>query len=211
MKAVIFDRDGVILDSESTNVNAAVMAFKELGIAIKEEEKEWIVGRHPDDYIKSFLEKYDFSYEEFRKIQSKRYHELFETTPLFEKTIFLIKKLHKMKIPLALTTSSSKKGTLNLLHRTKLEDVFNVVVTFEDYKRRKPDPESYIITAKKLGLDPKDCVVIEDSIVGVEAAKNAGMKCIAIPNEYTKKYDFSIADLVVDSADEIDLDMLNAL
>lgn len=211
MKAVIFDRDGVILDSESTNVDAAVMAFKELGIAIKEEEKDWIVGRHPDDYINFFLEKYDFSYEEFRKIQSKKYHELFETTHLFEKTVFLIKKLHKMKIPLALTTSSSKKSTLNLLHRAKLEDIFNVIVTFEDYKRRKPDPESYIMTAKKLGLNPKDCIVIEDSIVGVEAAKNAGMKCIAIPNKYTEKYDFSIADLIVDSADKIDIDVLNAL
>ena len=57
MKAVIFDRDGIIIDSESTNIDSTVKAFKELGIKIKEEEKEWIIGRHPDDFKKSFLKK----------------------------------------------------------------------------------------------------------------------------------------------------------
>jgi HAD superfamily hydrolase (TIGR01509 family) len=211
MKAVIFDRDGVILDSESINIESAVRAFKELGIAIKEEEKDWIVGRHPEDYKKPFLEKYDFSYEEFRKIQTKTYFELLESTPLFEKTIALIKQLHKMKIPLALTTSSSMKSTLQVLKKAGLENIFGVIVTFEDYEKRKPHPQSYLLTAKKLGVDPKHCVVIEDSSVGVEAAKNAGMKCIAIPNRYTKKQDFSKADVIVDSADEISMELINGL
>ena len=209
IKAVIFDRDGIIIDSESTNINSAVKAFKWLGIAIKEEEKEWIVGKHPDDYKKLFLEKYDFSYEEFRKIQRKIYYELLESANFFEKTISLIRKLHKMNITLALTTSSSMKSTLQVLKKARLENIFKVIVTFEDYSERKPNPESYLITAKKLGVEPKDCVVIEDSSVGINAAKNAGMKCIAIPNEYTKKQDFSKADLVVDSADKINIDIFN--
>jgi HAD superfamily hydrolase (TIGR01509 family) len=209
MKAVIFDRDGVILDSESININSAVKAFQELGIAIKEEEKDWIVGRHPDDYKKLFLKKYDFSYEEFRKIQRKTYYELLESTPLFDETILLIRRLHKLKIPLALTTSSGLKSTLQVLKNANLENVFTIIVTYEDYKKRKPNPESYEITAKKLKLNPEDCVVIEDSSVGIEAAKNAGMKCIAIPNEYTKNQDFSKADLIVDSAKKIDIELLN--
>ena len=209
MKAVIFDRDGVIIDSESANVISAVTAFKEIGIEIKEEEKEWIVGRHPEDYKEFFLKKYTFSYEEFRKVQRKTYYELLESTSLFEKTIALIKKLKLMKIPLALTTSSSMKSTLQVLRKAKLENVFDVIVTFEDYEKRKPDPEPYILTAKKLNLKPEDCVVIEDSSIGIESAKKAGMKCIAIPNEYTKNQNFSKADLTIDSADKIDINLLN--
>ena len=127
MKAVIFDRDGVIVDSEATNVNAGVKAFEKLGIEIKEEEKKWIVGRHPSTYIKLFQEKYDFSHEEFTKIQKKLYYELLEFTPLFDETISLIKKLHEMKIILALTTASDKTSTLQVLKRTVLENVFDAI------------------------------------------------------------------------------------
>ena len=209
MKAVIFDRDGVILDSESINMSSAVKAFKELGIKIKDEEKELIIGRHPDDYGKFFLKKYEFSYEEFRKIQSKTYYALFESAPLFKKTVSLIKKLYKQKITLALTTSSAMKSTLQVLKKANLENTFDVVITSEYYKKRKPDPEPYLVTANKLNLSPSECVVIEDSPVGVESAKSAGMKCIAIPNEFTKKQDFSKADIIVESADKINITLLD--
>lgn len=213
MKAVIFDRDGVILDTESCSINSTTKALSDLGISISDEEKSWIAGRHPDslEYKQYFLNKHDFSYEEFRKIQSKIYYKLFESTPLFDKTISLIKNLNKLKIPLALNTSSGKTSTLKVLARTNLEDVFDVIVTSEDYENRKPDPEAYLLTAKKLNLNPLDCVVIEDSNVGVESAKNAGMKCIAIPNEYTKTQDLSQADLITNSADEIDIDLLSCI
>lgn len=211
MKAVIFDRDGVILDTESINIDAAVIAFNAFGITIKEEEKQWIVGRDPDDYHKLFLKKYTFSYEEFRKVQRKTYYELWHAVPLFDKATSLIKRLHGLKVPLALNTSAKRKSTEEVLRRAALENVFDVIVTSEDYKKRKPDPESYLLTAKKLKVLPGDCIVIEDSSIGVEAAKNAGMKCIAIPNQYTKNADFSKADLVVDSADKIDIALLRSL
>jgi len=117
----------------------------------------------------------------------------------------------KKKIPLALTTSSKIESTMQVLQRAGLENTFEVIVTYEDYQRRKPDPESYLLTAKKLNLQPKDCVVIEDSYVGLCAAKSAGMKCIVIPNKYTKDQDFSKADLIVETADKIDIDLLKKM
>ncbi len=209
MKAVIFDQDGIIIDSESANVNSAVKAFKKLGITIKEEEKDWIIGRRTEDSKDFFLEKYRFSYKEFACIKKEIYLELLKSAPLFDKTISLIKELHKMGVPIALTTSSGMESVLQVLKKAKLENVFDVLVTYEDYEKRKPHPDPYIITAKKLNLEPKDCVVIEDSFVGVEAAKKAGMKCIAIPTGYTKNQDFSKADLVVVSADKINIKLLN--
>lgn len=203
MKAVIFDRDGIIIDSESINIDSAIKAFQRLGISIEEQEKDWIVGRHPDDYKELFLKKYKFSYENFKKIQSEIYFDFFKSIPHFDKMISFIKELKKIKTPIALTTSSTLESTLEVLKNTDLEDVFDVIVTFDDCKKRKPDPGPYKATAKKLGLKPEECIVIEDSFIGVESAKKAGMKCIAFPNEYTKNQDFSKADLVVHSIDQI--------
>lgn len=211
MKAVIFDRDGVILDSESTNIESAVKAFSELGIKIKDEEKKWIIARHPMDYKEDFLKHYNFDYQEFLKLQKRIYHEILESTPFFEKTISLIKDLNKLGITLALTTSSGPDSTAKVLKKAGLENTFKIVITNNYYEKRKPDPEPYEVTAKKLNLSPEDCVVIEDSQLGVESAKSAGMKVIAIPNEYTKDQDFSKADKIVSSAGEITLELLNKL
>lgn len=119
--------------------------------------------------------------------------------------------MHNQGVPLALTTSSGRTGTSHILKKAGLLNTFDVIVTSEDYTNRKPSPESYLTTAKKLHYNPVNCVAIEDSRVGVEAAKNAGMKCIALPNEYTKHQDFSKADLVVYSADNINIELLNNL
>ncbi len=211
MKAVIFDRDGVIINSEFANVDSSTEAFKQLGIEITKKEKEMIVGRHAEDYAKIFLKKYTFSPEKFKELHNKFYRELIETTPFFDKTISLIKRLHKSNITLALTTSADKEGTLKILARGNLINFFKIIVTDGDYANRKPSPEPYLVTAKKLNLDPKDCIVIEDSEVGVESAKAAGMKCIALPNDYSKNQNFSKADIILDSADKITLELLNKL
>jgi len=74
IKAVIFDRDGVLIDSEFTNVKAAELAFQEFGITLTPEEKDWVVGRHPDDYLIPLMEKYDINYEKYRELQKKILH-----------------------------------------------------------------------------------------------------------------------------------------
>ncbi len=81
--------------------------------------------------------------------------------------------------------------------------MFTVIVAKEDCTKFKPDPEPYLITAKKLGVQPEYCVVIEDSEAGVSAAKSANMYCVAIPNKHTKNQDFSHADKVVTSVKDI--------
>ena len=92
-----------------------------------------------------------------------------------------------------------------------MENIFDVIVTFEDCEKRKPHPESYLITAKKLNLNPDDCIVIEDSPVGIESAKKAGMKCIAVLNKYTKKQDLSKADIIIDSPNKLNIKLLNSI
>lgn len=208
IKAVIFDRDGVLIDSEATNIKAAELAFGEFGIKLTQEEKDGIVGRHPDDYLIPFKEKYDIDYEKYRELQRKYYIEYFGSTPLFEGTINLLKEISSRGITLALCTSSNRELTFQLLERIGVRDLFQVVVAKGDYSKRKPDPEPYMVTAEKLGIKPEDCLVIEDSDVGLKSAIGAGMKCVVIYNEYTRNQDFTGAFKVVSSADIIDLEEL---
>lgn len=212
MQAVIFDRDGVIVNSEFCNIKSVENAFKRLGVNISEDDKKHVAAKHPGDYQDYFENKYDFSsYDDFRNFQREEYYKLIGSVDLIEPAVSLIKDLHSKRITLALTTSSSKRSTKIVFDKADLNNVFQEVVTNDDYDKRKPDPESYLLTAKKLGVKPEECVVIEDSATGLEAAKAAGMKCIVVPNEYTKHHDFSQADLVLKSANEINLEVLNNL
>ncbi len=123
----------------------------------------------------------------------------------------LFETVHKEKIPLAVGTSAAREiaefslKTLNLLH------YFKTVVTADDVKHGKPAPDIYLKAAKNLNVKPKDCVVLEDSEHGVEAAKAAGMKCIAIPCGPTIGQNHEKADLVVKSLCNVTLDLLASL
>jgi HAD superfamily hydrolase (TIGR01509 family) len=206
IKAFLFDRDGIILDSEFAHINAVIKTFKKFGFKIKKSEHKIIIGRHPDDYLPELKKKYDFSIEEFWKIENKLYYKYFNKAPIFKEVVKLMGKLKKKKYKIALTTSSDLKTTKMLLKRIeKLNNYVDIIVTKEDYTKSKPNPEPYLITAKKLKVKPSECVVIEDSITGMKSAKNAGMKCIVIPTKLTKKQDFKEADLIVNSAKDIDL------
>ncbi len=203
IKAVIFDRDGVLIDSEYTNVKAAELTFGEFGIRLTEDEKKWVVGRHPSDYLIPLMKKYYFDYDKYREIQREKYHQVLKSTPVFEKTIRLVKEIHRKGLSIALCTSSNRPDSVKILEDIGIKNLFTAIVTKEDYSKRKPDPEPYLVTAQKLSIKPEECLVVEDSEVGLKSALNAGMKCIVIYNEYTKEHDFSGALEVVGSADEI--------
>lgn len=211
LKAVIFDRDGVLVDSEWANIAASKEAFRQLWIAISKEDEKEIIGKHPKDYIAYFHTKYgDFSNEKFAEIVAPLYYKLLDEANFIAPAVDLAHRI-KDEILLALNTSAELKNTQTLLKRWHMEELFSVLTTAEDTKKRKPDPESYLLTAQKLGVDVSECIAIEDSEIGLRAAKTAGMKCIVIPNEYTKDQDFSQADLIVNSADEIDMEVLRQL
>lgn len=141
--------------------------------------------------------------ESFKK---KYYIEIFESTPLFGKTIKFLKTIHSKGIILALCTSSNRELTTQLLERIGIQDLFQEIVAKGDYSKRKPDPEPYLVAASKLSIAPGDCLVVEDSDVGLKSALNAGMKCIIIFNKYTKKQNFTGALRVVSSADKLNFD-----
>lgn len=202
-KAVIFDRDGILINTEGIVIDSVKEAFKKLGFIIQEEDISQIIGRSSIVYTEYFLKKWDFDPDKYRKIQRELFYKNIDSAPFFEDAVELVKFLYARKIPLAVTTSAGREGTLLILKKGGIDKMFKVLVTREDCTKLKPDPEPYLLTAEKLGIDPKFCVVLEDTSLGVEAAKKSGMKCIAIPNEYTSDQDFSMADAIVESAKEV--------
>ena len=181
MKAVLFDLDGVIVDSEWVNVGSGVRALKGLGINLSEAEKKFIIGRHPADYAKVLMKKYSFDYKKFVAVRDNYYDELYKKSRLYPFAKQLISRLKKKGFFLALVTSAPIFMVRRAQKKFGIRD-FEVFVTFEDAAKRKPAPDVYLLAAKRLNVKPSECVVIEDSIPGVEAAKNAKMKCVAVTN-----------------------------
>lgn len=198
MKAVLFDLDGVIVNSEWANVEASVRAFRDLGIKLSEKDKKNIIGRHPVDYGKIFLKKYSFDYPKFLKLQPPYYDRLYKRSTLFPNVKKLILDLKKQGFLLALVTSAPLKTVKRALKKFSLAKIFDTFVTFENSTRRKPAPDAYLLAAKRLNVKNSECVVIEDSIPGVAAAKNAKMACIAVTNSFPASK-LKKADLIVNS------------
>lgn len=204
VKAVIFDRDGVIINTDGIVIYSVKEAFKRLGFVVQDEDIPQIIGRSFDVYKDYFVKKWDFNLDEYRKIQNGIFYENLDKAEFFQGAVDLIKSLHTKKVPIAVTTSAGREGTMLILNKAGIAEMFDVIITKDDITNFKPHPEPYLKTAEKLGVEAKYCVAIEDTALGVESAKNAGMMCIAIPNEHTRDQDFSTADVVLESANEVE-------
>ena len=118
-----------------------------------------------------------------------------------------IRALHDAGMTLAIASSAVRNSIEVILRRFGLRDLFAVIVDGSEVHRGKPDPEAYNVTAKKLKVDPSECLVFEDSTVGVVAAKAAGMFCVAVRNPRAQMLqDLDAADVVLASFEELDLD-----
>ncbi len=198
LKAVIFDMDGVIIDSEPLHMEAWRRLLEMHGIDTGEVDFHDLVGKGEVECFKS----YNMEGNSATLISEKQgiYKELLkDKLAPFPGVIDLIKTLHK-KFVLAVASNDFRENSLFALDRLKLRNYFRVIVGKEDVRHPKPDPEMYLMTAERLGMAPSSCLVIEDSIVGVEAAKSAGMKCIAVANSFLAeklgKADVVIKDIV---------------
>jgi HAD superfamily hydrolase (TIGR01509 family) len=119
--------------------------------------------------------------------------------------------LDSLNIKKAIATSSKKYWLDLILERINLKDRFVVTVSGDEVRRGKPNPEIYLLVCHRLMLRPDECLVLEDTPAGVTSAKEAGMKAVAIPNEYTKELNFPLADKRIDSLLDIDRNFLDRI
>lgn len=191
LKGIIFDMDGVLVDSEPFICEAAIRMFAERGLNVKPEDFIPFVGAGENRYIGGVAEKYGFpidierdkarTYEIYGEIVKGR----IEPLPGVHE---FIAKARTRGLKLALASSADRvKIDINLREIGIAPETFDAIVSGQDVIRKKPDPEIFLTAAKRLGLAPEECLVVEDAVNGVAAAKAAGMRCLALTTSFTKE------------------------
>jgi HAD superfamily hydrolase (TIGR01509 family) len=207
-KAVIFDMDGVLVNSEPFYVEVEQTNFRQLGLEISEKEHQTYQGTATDQMWKIIKERHslkqpvDELVEMTNSLVTPYFNSLEEMEPM-PGVEQLIKKLKEKGFPLALASSSTPDVIDIILKKTGLRKYFDVVVNSQLAGASKPEPDIFMLAAKKLAVHPKKCLVIEDSTNGIKAAKSAGMFCIAFAGPGSELQDQSQADLIVTDFGEL--------
>lgn len=206
-KAIIWDMDGVIADSVSSHFAAWQETFTKRGVKFAEEDFSKFFGVRNDFIISSVLgEKLSTEAIEIMALEKEtsfRQKAKGNVKP-FPGVIKLLEVIKKGNFKLALVSSAPRENIDMLIGELNLEGFFDCVVSGEEAAESKPNPQIYLLAAEKLGVELKNCIVIEDSPFGIKAARDAGMRCLAVTNVYSRQ-ELSVADRVVDSLEEIDL------
>lgn len=217
MKAVIFDMDGVIIDSEPIHYHCSNTLLKDHGVVLEKEKYDSYIGGSCVTMWKDVIELHQLpmTVEEILKTEYGIFLDYLSKGKGKIQPIKgipgLIDQLKEEGMTMALASSSALDNINTVLDLFELQHAFTHKVSGMTLKRTKPDPEIFLITADKLGVEPKDCVVIEDSSNGVKAAKAAGMKCIGYQNPECGYQDLSLADVIVKSIEDITPDMMRGL
>ncbi|MGV8981328.1 HAD family hydrolase [Clostridium sp.] len=214
LKAVIFDMDGVIIDSEPTHMKLENETYKKLGIEVTEEEHHSFVGATSNYMWEALKNKHKLNQtlEELIEYDRNKYFKHLNSDEceimLIDGVKELIQELHKNGVKLAIASSSPLDVIDAIAKKFNIQEYFEVFVTGDYVKRSKPEPDIFIFAAEKLGVSVENCVVIEDSHNGVLAAKKAGMKCVGINSDLEGTQDISMADLVINNFKEVNYKML---
>lgn len=206
IKAVIFDMDGVLVDSEPVYQEATINVLDSLNIKATKEDLLKLAGGsslHFNKFIQD-VSKGSISCEDFNKICDQYY---LDNPVKYEEIMFphVRETLDYLKYKgyiLALASSSKEYEIENVLKRCDLKDYFKLIISGEVFKESKPNPEIYLTCIKRLNIEADECVAVEDSEYGIEAAKKAGLICIAKRDDRFN-YDQSKADYFIDDHDEI--------
>lgn len=206
IKAVVFDLDGVLIDSESLKTFAYDRALKKLFGKGIPSGKDRQPGESEKFNARLLMEMIEVQGDIEELIQEKRtvYDEIAEKEiKLCAGVQNFLKATQQRKLSMVVATASNRKSTDRILEKLDLAKYFNFVLTGDDVKEHKPDPEVYFKAVQELGMKKDECLVIEDSPAGITAAKAAGLKCVAITHTFPKE-ELKQADLIVDSFKEID-------
>jgi beta-phosphoglucomutase len=200
MKAFIFDKDGVLAETFEMHLEAFVKTFSEVEIKITRKDLIKRYGMKTHEIVKMMMgdKGRTITEEEAKKMAEKKenyYRELVEgKLKLLPGVKEFLTYLKEKGYKIGVASSASLESIQQLLRETKIENFFDAEVSGFDIKLSKPNPDIFLECAKKLNVNPKDCVVVEDSVHGIEAAKRAGMKSLAVTTGQTSRKDLESLD-----------------
>lgn len=210
---VIWDMDGVIVDTAQFHFRAWKKAVEERGTRFDESDFKRTFGMRTPDIIRIIfgdkLQKSQVAEIARRKEEYYRQMAKGNVAPL-PGAIELIKALRAANFRQAIASSAPRENVELVVNSLGIRELLQAIVTEEDVQAGKPDPQMFLTAARRLGVEPDSCLVIEDSIAGVEAARRGGMKCAAVSNTHHPSR-LADADLVVDSLRRLSVDVVYAL
>ena len=187
-KAVLFDMDGVLIDSEQLMRASAIRALKDFGISPKHEDFLEFTGMGEDRFVGGVAEKYGLTYTTAMKDLAYDYfgQRVKEEAIIPPGVKQMLLTLHQKGLVLAVCSAADlRKVRYNLQAIGADEALFSALVTGSDVARKKPFPDIYLEGARRIGIAPEDCIVIEDAISGIQAAHAAGMDAVGIPTTFS--------------------------
>ena len=206
IKAVVFDMDGTIADSEKIAERVTREFFQKRGIIMTREEEKAMFGLNWKDLVKEILKSRGFEYKQSIKntLKERYVRTMSRDVKALPGVYDLLGEVSK-NLKVGLATNSRHREVEIIFDKLGFHEFFHLKLARDHVKKGKPDPEIYLKAADTFGVSPLECVVFEDSIIGLQAAKNAGMKRIAIVNTYSREELAFEADLVIDGYRDIDL------
>lgn len=216
LKAVIFDMDGVIIESEPLHHYAYHQMFKDFKVEVSDTLYESFTGKSTLNVCKQVCDIFNLKNQPEELVATKRQHfdHVFKNSTdfdLIEGVLDVIKDLHQNGVTLVLASSATMPSIERIFKRFDLNPYFVAKLSGADLKQSKPHPEIFINAVKVSGFEAHECIVIEDSTNGIEAAKSAGIYCIGFDSFFSKNQDYSKADLVIKAFNEINFKKIGSL
>ncbi|HCY39756.1 MAG TPA: phosphatase [Prolixibacteraceae bacterium] len=208
IKAIIFDMDGVLVDSEPFHVEIEKQQFELNKLNISDEEHHKYMGVASEVMWQEISKRHSLQHPINELIaqnrnESIRYFSALPEIPVMPGLADLLEELTRKNTPLAVASSSFPEIIDLILEKTGLKKYFSVIVSSQEAGKSKPEPDVFLLAAQKLGISPEDCLVIEDSANGIKAALAAGMRCIAYQGPGTNPAGQKEADAVVTSYEQL--------
>jgi len=222
LKAIIFDFDGVIADTEPLHLKAFQLALEEKGIALSEEQyNDNYLAYDDKTFFKELLKDRNILNDEatvsnYISRKSEHFNNILKGNILILDGVSDFISRLSSKFPLSIGSGALRSEIVEILEYAGLRKYFDIIVSADDVENCKPDPEVYLKVLRHLNdsgatpISADECLVIEDSISGIMAAHSAGMKCLAITNSYSAE-NLSKAELVKDSLQSVSINQIEAL
>ena len=202
MRAVVFDMDGLMFNTEDMYTLAGEELLRRRGYEFTAEIKQQIMGMQPQPAFERMIAHCGLAetWEEWPMESNRLFLDLLDgRLAMMPGLMELLDALERAGIPKAVCTSSSRELVAACLRPFDLRERFEFVLTAEDIVHGKPHPEIYLTAARRFGVPPAEMLVLEDSENGCLAAAAAGAYVVAVPGEHSREHDFSMASLVVES------------
>ncbi len=205
LRAVVFDLDGIIANTEDLYEQAGQTVLQRRGKTYDAPLRERIMGRPVVDAIQIMIDCHalpDTVDDLMGECADVLQHLIATSLAPMPGVIALLDDLQSADIPIAVATSATPEYADNVLTRLNLKQRFQFILTAADIHHGKPDPEIYLLTAKRLGIDPSQMMVLEDSANGCRAAVASGAFTVAVPNRHTRDHSFAGARFVADTLND---------